>query len=362
MERLSASDVSAVLGFVGDTYTTPPGSGFRLHTIARLRSLVSADMTAWVETRAGRPEVEVVASPCDPLPDGPRRFARVRDEHPVLSHFERSRYGGARKLSDFFDRTRYRRLPIYQEFFRPAGVEHQISIALPSAGRRLIRITLNRGPRDFSERDRRVLDLVRPHVAQAYQTAAEIERLGSERHDLERVAEAAEVGVVVIGEEGRLVYANRLAEKQLVACFGARALFRRRLPDAVAGWLGGRGDRPPGAAPWQSGPLVVERDGGRLEIRALADARRRVLLLRERTTRLTPRSLEALGLTRRQAEVLGWLAQGKANAEIAGILAISPNTVARHVEAIFERLGVATRTAAAAAAFTHLPRADQSRI
>jgi DNA-binding CsgD family transcriptional regulator len=101
-------------------------------------------------------------------------------------------------------------------------------------------------------------------------------------------------------------------------------------------------------------PLVVERDGSRLEIRSLAEPGRWLLLLRERLTRIAPRSLESLGLTRRQAEVLAWLAQGKANSEIASILEISPNTVARHLEAIFAALGVETRTAAAAEAFAHL--------
>ena len=93
--------------------------------------------------------------------------------------------------------------------------------------------------------------------------------------------------------------------------------------------------------------------GSRLEIRSLSDGDGHVVILRERLTRIVPRALESLGLIRRQAEVLGWLAEGKANLETAAILTISPNTVARHVEAIFVRLGVQTRTAAAAAAFSH---------
>ena len=81
---------------------------------------------------------------------------------------------------------------------------------------------------------------------------------------------------------------------------------------------------------------------------------RELLILRERITQILPGPLESLGLTGRQAQVLAWLAQGKTNPEIAAILAISPNTVARHVEAIFAELGVETRTAAAAVAFSHL--------
>jgi DNA-binding CsgD family transcriptional regulator len=350
MERLRASDVRAILRFVGDTYAAPAGS-FRLDTIVRLRALVPSDMTAWVETRVGRPEVEAVASPRDLLPDGPRRFALVRDEHPVLLHFERSRHGGAAKLSDFLGERRYHRTRIYQEFFRPAGVEHQMSIALPSTGPRLTRLTLNRARGDFSERDRLVLNLVRPHVAHARENAEVVERLAAERRGLEQAADAVDVGVVIVGK-GRAAYANARARRQLAAFFVADG---RHLPDALIEWLDTH--RRPARqddVPRPRSPLYVERDGSRLEVRALPDADGHVLVLRERLTRIAAGPLESLGLTRRQAEVLAWLVQGKANIDIAAILAISPRTVARHVEAIFERLGVRSRTAAAAAAFAHL--------
>lgn len=55
------------------------------------------------------------------------------------------------------------------------------------------------------------------------------------------------------------------------------------------------------------------------------------------------------GLTPREAEVLGWIAHGKRNAEIAQLLFVSPNTVRKHIENIFEKLDVRTRTAAVAA-------------
>jgi DNA-binding CsgD family transcriptional regulator len=54
-------------------------------------------------------------------------------------------------------------------------------------------------------------------------------------------------------------------------------------------------------------------------------------------------SLEALGLTRRQAEVAFWIAQGKANDDLAIILSTSRHTIPHHVEAILERLHLATR-------------------
>ena len=64
--------------------------------------------------------------------------------------------------------------------------------------------------------------------------------------------------------------------------------------------------------------------------------------------------LESLGLSSREAEVLLWIAQGKANAEIAIILGAAENTVKKHIQHIFEKLGVDTRNAATVLAFERL--------
>jgi DNA-binding CsgD family transcriptional regulator len=52
-------------------------------------------------------------------------------------------------------------------------------------------------------------------------------------------------------------------------------------------------------------------------------------------------------LTAREREVLHWVAGGKTNRDIAAILGASPRTVEKHLERIYEKLGVETRTAAA---------------
>jgi DNA-binding NarL/FixJ family response regulator len=57
-----------------------------------------------------------------------------------------------------------------------------------------------------------------------------------------------------------------------------------------------------------------------------------------------------LMLTQREAEVVLWIARGKANRDIAEILSLSPRTVNKHLEQIFSKLGVENRTAAAAIA------------
>ncbi len=58
----------------------------------------------------------------------------------------------------------------------------------------------------------------------------------------------------------------------------------------------------------------------------------------------------AFKLTQREAEVLYWVVKGKTNRDIADILGMSPATVKKHLEHVFEKLNVETRTAAAAMA------------
>jgi DNA-binding CsgD family transcriptional regulator len=52
-------------------------------------------------------------------------------------------------------------------------------------------------------------------------------------------------------------------------------------------------------------------------------------------------------LTPREREVLEWVAAGKTNRDIAAILGARPRTIEKHLERIYEKLGVETRTAAA---------------
>lgn len=53
------------------------------------------------------------------------------------------------------------------------------------------------------------------------------------------------------------------------------------------------------------------------------------------------------GLTKREAEVLLWISKGKSNRDIGEILSLSPRTISKHLESIFEKIGVESRSAAA---------------
>ena len=95
----------------------------------------------------------------------------------------------------------------------------------------------------------------------------------------------------------------------------------------------------------QRSELLIGGKRTSLLVHVIEDNRRLWLLLDERAS---SRPAPNHGLTRRETEVLHWLAAGKTNKDIATILAISPRTVEKHLGRIFQYLGVETRTAAAA--------------
>ena len=68
-----------------------------------------------------------------------------------------------------------------------------------------------------------------------------------------------------------------------------------------------------------------------------------------------------LGLTPRAAEALLWLAQGKTNSDIATILGVTESTVKKHVQEMFEKLGVETRGAATVRALEALHSESYSK-
>jgi DNA-binding CsgD family transcriptional regulator len=75
-----------------------------------------------------------------------------------------------------------------------------------------------------------------------------------------------------------------------------------------------------------------------------------VQFLRPYLILLLTHSHAALGLTHREIEVMACIAEGKTNAETAELLSIAPGTVKKHLDHIYEKLGVGTRTEAVVSA------------
>jgi CheY-like chemotaxis protein/DNA-binding CsgD family transcriptional regulator len=80
---------------------------------------------------------------------------------------------------------------------------------------------------------------------------------------------------------------------------------------------------------------------------ACVNAKEYLILMEKHSNQWNLNSVKsALGLTFREAEILMWISRGKTNKEVGMILDTSPRTINKHLEHVFEKLGVVTRAAA----------------
>jgi DNA-binding NarL/FixJ family response regulator len=171
-------------------------------------------------------------------------------------------------------------------------------------------------------------------------------------------------GVVVVDGRGRIAWQSPQAQRWLGEFFAdgpaehcARWLAAADGP-GLAGLAGqaGRADASPEAA---SAVLCRQAaaDGRTLLARRLGDigmGEAMWLLSLQRPGEAAASRLATAALTPRETEVLSWVAKGKTNRDVGDILGLSPRTVNKHLEHVFEKLGVETRAAAAALASREL--------
>lgn len=153
--------------------------------------------------------------------------------------------------------------------------------------------------------------------------------------------------VAVRAADGRLVWQTPLARRLLGEYF---SIEREQAPPRLLAWI----SEAQKAATENREPPVLVADESRRLLATLHDPSRLghegewLLVLHEENHASTIDALvAAFRLTQREAEVLYWVSKGKINKDIGEILGTSPRTVNKHLEHVFEKLGVETRTAAA---------------
>ena len=158
--------------------------------------------------------------------------------------------------------------------------------------------------------------------------------------------------VLIIRDRNQIQFCTRLARRLLDRYFAA-SRETGVLPEELEQWS----TNGHATEPW-----TKELDETRLHARLFSETRPGasfMLLLEEHAiSGGSPASLLCLGLTRREAEVLFWIAHGKSSPEIAIILDAALNTVKKHVQNILLKLGVESRLAAALRASEILGMAD----
>jgi CheY-like chemotaxis protein/DNA-binding CsgD family transcriptional regulator len=164
--------------------------------------------------------------------------------------------------------------------------------------------------------------------------------------------------LVVRERDGRRVWQTALA-RQLMAQYFPDAPEVAMPPEAMA-WVAREALRRRAGADPQT--LTVAHGAQRISftLHPMSDEQGHegewLLVLREEseTKLLHALSQSFPTLTARESEVLYWVIQGKTNRDIGDILGTSPRTVHKHLEHVFEKLGVETRTAAAGLALTRI--------
>jgi DNA-binding CsgD family transcriptional regulator len=349
---LCQRDLLTILDFLEGAGAIGGPRTFAAYVTSELTRVIPAAMTGLAELDLVKRSVHwVMDRPDAGLPNLARVLAAHIDDDPFVLYRKRTGTATAVRLSDLTTARAFEQTGLYREFYRPLHLRYSMACALRLGQRDLAALAVYRSGSDFSERDRLCLDLVRPHLVHLYRSA---EAMARTRRDLALVTRGVEAegnAFLIVGRDGRIRRATERAERWLTHYLGPAAR-PDYLPAGLQEWVQGhetaRGRT--GALPPVRRPFVVEREGWRLTVRLVSQSPDSILLLEEVATRLNPAALTRLGLSAREAEVLAWAATGKTNPAIAALLYISSRTVQTHLERVYRKLGVQTRTAAAARA------------
>jgi DNA-binding CsgD family transcriptional regulator len=329
MAQLRSDDLHAALDFVAEAHSFESLDAFRHGILPGLQKLLPCDLVGYNEVDPGG-EALVLTYPYE-VPDSVNfELPRLAHEHPLICvqlNGDLSTY----KISDFLSSRQFHALELYATLYKALGAEDQIACGL--SGPVVIGIAMNRDRRSFNERDRAVLDLLRPHLAQAHARAQERERAAELLAALEHGLAERGSSVVLVERDGTIAHLSGAALALLDGYFPERS--GAALPEPLVEWL----------ATGAGAPLVAETPAGCLTISAQPGRGATVLILDEAPA-ITPERLLTLGLSRRQAEVLALLAGGAGVEQIARGLFISPATVRKHLEHVYIRLGVHSRAEA----------------
>ena len=320
------NDLTAVLGFVEDASSAAGTEPFTPHLIDGLTEVVGCEFARYKEIDFAR-RVEIAHVPCSAELDA---------------------FGGRPVQMTDADWNAVPSDPCYRATFsEPAGIFIASDLAARSAvssgtserwraeferwdlrdrmwvqieGPSWAGIVFDACDRSFEDRDRELARMLQPHLGQIWRNASIRRRLGAALSALEH---DQSTGVLLLDGAGRVDYASGSAQRILNDHF---EMSPRALPDGI-------GDRRRDV----DERLLLAAGDPTIVVEASEDGS--ALLLSER-----PAGVAAL--TSRERDVMRCVEDGLSNTEIARKLWIQPTTVRKHLEHVFDKLGVRSRTAA----------------
>jgi DNA-binding CsgD family transcriptional regulator len=309
--------------------------------ISVINSIVPSEVAAYNEVDHLKSEIRIEHN-FNPAEDVKKLMPALMahaDEHPVNNFQKETGEKKALKISDFLNSNQFQRLGIYNEFYRPLGIRHQISFYLPAAPGLQIALTLQRERRDFTEQDRFLLNLLAPHCALAYAKTKAIQV--SEAGPTERKNGPRQF-TLQCGADGRILSAPPEISRRMTAEFKQTSTL---LPAQIMEWL--RAQNVSRTDLSEPTPLNIKTGTGTWRFSLQNPGAPTLIIHVIVQNAVGGEPINSLGLTPRERQVLHWVAAGKTNPEIAIILGTKTRTIHKHVERILAKLRVENRLAAA---------------
>lgn len=194
MEQLKQSDFMRLMECLGHIYACTDAGAFAARVLSILPQVIPTDQVTFDQIDPVTMRITHAATPFTAPPEMLPIFEMHMHEHPWIGRlYPRERrgspsakqlkrkgtplLGAALKMSDALSDGQFRRLGLYNEFYRHFRIEYQMVIPLIIDSRTLIGITFNRDRRDFSEKERLILNILGPHIVQAYRNAQAVTSL-----------------------------------------------------------------------------------------------------------------------------------------------------------------------------------------
>ena len=148
--------------------------------VAALPALVASEITSLSACDLASGRRHVVATPAAAIgAQDLASFDRYFRVHPLVRYHADLHGPGAHRISDSLPFSRFRHTELYSEYYRRVGIDHAVALPIHVDNTTLISFVLNRRGRDFSDRERDVLDLVGGPLSRLYVKARALERLRS---------------------------------------------------------------------------------------------------------------------------------------------------------------------------------------
>ena len=177
MQRLEAAHERRIGRFIAEASAIEGDEPFPHALLAALQSLVPCDSVIYSELdRVAQRSLYGVMFPAvkeDEGSDDGLDYWGIRHLHPVCNHQETTGDWRACRLSDFVTVRQLRSSRVYDEWFRPLGVERYLAVGLEAPLTHTKCFLFERGPgKDFDDSDALILNVLRPYLAMRYAVAA----------------------------------------------------------------------------------------------------------------------------------------------------------------------------------------------